>query len=537
MRKMLGDPDWGALEIFDTIAQRVEAFDVLNPLVAEAVAGYTVAELLDAAHEHGLAAARINTARDLVEWEHLRARGFLETLTMSDRGDVLVPGTPWRYHGTPAVPRGPAPRLGSLSASSAWAPTHPTHRATAADPPPPPLAGVRVIDFTWVWAGPFASMQLAHFGADVIKIESSVRLDVTRRLGPFADEIVGVNRSGYFNQYSQGKRSVVLDPKDPRGLAVVKRLLGDADVVIDNRRAGALARMGLTYEALRAINTRIVAVSMTGFGETGPERDRMAYGSIIDALSGVASANGPVGGGPTDFTMSLPDPAAGIHAAIATLAAVYRARETGVGERVECNMLEASVAAFPWPVLFQSATGHAPPVIGNRDAERSPHGVFRCRGVYQWVAISVRDDDEFAALARLMDKPSLATDARFATLTARIVHEDALESIVSQWTADQDAFAVAELLRRGGVPAEAVAHINDVFASPTLTAREFFLRLPHDEVGVRPLAGVAWRASRSPMQVTTAAPLLGADTRSVLSTLAGLDEAEIDALAAAGVLR
>jgi crotonobetainyl-CoA:carnitine CoA-transferase CaiB-like acyl-CoA transferase len=176
-------------------------------------------------------------------------------------------------------------------------------------------------------------------------------------------------------------------------------------------------------------------------------------------------------------------------------------------------------------------------VIGNRDDERSPHGVFRCRGVYQWVAISVRDDDEFAALARLMDNPPLATDTRFATLGARRVNEDALERIVSEWTADQDAFALAEHLRRGGVPAEAVAHINDVFASPTLTAREFFLRLPHEEVGVRPLAGVAWRASRSPMQVTTAAPLLGADTRSVLSTLAGLDEAEIDALAAAGVLR
>ena len=124
MRKMLGDPDWGALEIFDTIAQRVEAFDVLNPLVAEAVAGFTIAELLDAAHEHGLAAARINTARDLVEWEHLRARGFLETLAVSDGervvGDVLVPGSPWRYHGTAPVPRGAAPRLGSLDEPSAW---------------------------------------------------------------------------------------------------------------------------------------------------------------------------------------------------------------------------------------------------------------------------------------------------------------------------------------------------------------------------------------------------------------------------------
>ena len=234
-----------------------------------------------------------------------------------------------------------------------------------------------MIDMTWVWAGPYAAMLLAHLGAEVIKIESSNRIDVTRRLAPFADEVVGLDRSGYFNLYNQGKQSVLVDVKHPRGLGLLRELIGSADVIIDNMRAGALARMGLSYEELRSLNPSIVAVSMTGFGEDGPERDRMAYGSIIDALSGVASSNGLVGGGPTDFAMSLPDPCAGVHTAIATVATLLRARTTGEGDRVETAMLEASVAAFPWPVLYE-AVGAGPTLpMGNRDDEMSPHGVFR----------------------------------------------------------------------------------------------------------------------------------------------------------------
>ena len=179
---------------------------------------------------------------------------------------------------------------------------------------------------TWVWAGPFAAMQLAHLGADVIKIESRSRVDVTRRLGPFVDEVPGVDRSGYFNQFNQGKRSVCLDPTTAEGKAVLARLLAGADVVIDNMRAGALARMGFDDARLRQLNPDIVAVAMTGYGETGPERDKLAYGSLIDALAGVTAATGPVGGRPTEIPMSLPDPSAGLHAAIGTIAALYRLR-------------------------------------------------------------------------------------------------------------------------------------------------------------------------------------------------------------------
>jgi crotonobetainyl-CoA:carnitine CoA-transferase CaiB-like acyl-CoA transferase len=381
---------------------------------------------------------------------------------------------------------------------------------------------VRVVDLTWVWAGPFAAMQLAHLGAEVVKVESAERVDVTRVLGPWADGEVGVDRSGYFNQYNQGKQGIVLDLKQERGRELLCALLAKADIVIANMRAGALDRMGFSYDVLRQLNPRIVAVSMTGFGEAGPERDRMAYGSLIDALSGVAASNGPVGGGPTDFVMSLPDPCAGMHTAIATVAALYRARSTGVGTRVECSMLEASIAAFPWPILYQSVEGHGAPVDGNRDEQRAPHDVYRCEGLYEWVAIAVEDDQQFAALAAAVGRPELATDARFATLAARRLHADALDAVLSAWTGDQDAAAVAALLRAAGVPAERVAHIDDLFASAPLLERGFFTELPHPVAGRKRLAGVPWRTSRSPMVATIAAPCLGEHTEAVLERWLGV---------------
>lgn len=539
--KLLGDPEWGHLEVFATTAQRIEVMDVLDPFIAEALADFTADDFLRRCHEHGVAAARIHTAADLLAWDHLRERRSFRPVRVADdhhRADVEVPATPWRYHRTAPLATMRSPRLGEHTASAfeAWGERPPT--APVTDPGGvAPLAGVRVVDLTWVWAGPYAAMQLAHLGAEVLKVESSVRLDVTRVLGPWADGEPGPDRSGYYNQYNLGKQSVLLDLKDGRGLDLLGRLIDRADVVIDNMRAGALARLGFDWDTLRRRNPRLVAVSMTGFGESGPERDRMAYGSLIDALSGVASANGAPGGGPTDFPMSLPDPCAGIHAAIATVAALRRARATGRGERVECSMLEASVAAFPWPLLFQGVEGHPAPVEGNRDEQRAPHDVYRCAGTYEWVAIAVEGDAQFAALAAAVDRPELATDPRFATLAGRRLHADALDRELSAWAAPLDAHDAAARLRAAGVPAERVAHLDDVARDDRLAGRGFFVVHDHPAVGRRALAGPAWTADRSPMVAASAAPCLGQHTRDALRRWLGCDDAALDAWDAAGVLR
>ncbi|GAA4699366.1 CoA transferase [Pseudonocardia yuanmonensis] len=533
---MLGDPDWGSLEIFETTAGRDENADVLDVFVGEHLAEFTLAEFLELAHTHRIAAAPIHGARDILEWDHLAARGSLPPAALGGApGESLpVPGRPWRVNGTAPPPRDPAPARGEADAAGLWSgPT--AHPAGSGTPAERPLEGVRVIDLTWVWAGPFAAMQLAHLGADVVRVETGTRLETTRGLGPYADGIVGVDRSGYFNQYNQGKRGVALNLKTARGMELLRGLIATADVVIDNMSAGALARMGLPYETLKEINPRIVAVSMTGFGESGPYRDRTAYGSLIDALSGIASSNGDVRGGPTDLVMSLPDPMAGITTAIATVAALYQARASGEGVRVETAMFEACLAAFPWPVLFAGATGGEVPVIGNRDELACPHGTFRCAGDDEWVAIACEDDDRFAALAVVLGAPELADDPRFATLAARRVHEDELEALVTAWTSQRTAAEAAGALQAKGVGAEAVARVDEVYRSPVLAARGFFPETVHAVIGPRRLPSVGWVASRSAMGPQGAAPALGQHTREVLTEILGLSAAELDALEKEGV--
>jgi crotonobetainyl-CoA:carnitine CoA-transferase CaiB-like acyl-CoA transferase len=533
---LLGDPDWGAIELFETTAGRDENHDVLDVFVREALSDFTMERFLELAFEHRIAACPIHGARDILGWDHLAARSSLPPARFAGGDQVPVPGRPWRFGGAVPPERGPVPVLGSTTAADLW--TSPADRpAVTGDdgPVPGPLAGVRVVDLTVVWAGPFSAMQLAHLGADVLKVESATRLETTRGLGPYADEIVGYNRSGYFNQNNQGKRSVALNLKTERGKEILRDLIATADVVIDNMSAGALGRMGFPFERLKEINPRIVAVSMTGFGESGPYSGHTAYGSLIDALSGIATSNGTVRGGPTDLVMSLPDPMAGITTAIATLGALYRAQVSGEPVRVETAMFEACLAAFPWPVLFAGSTGGEVPVVHNRDEARSPHGTFRCSGGTDWVALSVADDAQFAALADVIGDPGLAADPRFATLSARRLHEDELETRISAWTADRTPAEAAEALQAKGIGAEVVRTVGEVHAHPVLAERGFFPELSHAEIGPRRLPSVPWIPSRSPMTPRTAAPTLGQHTREVLHETLGLTEAQLDDLERQGV--
>lgn len=530
---LLGDPDWGHLEIFETTAGRIENADVVEAFVAEAMRDIDADAFLRDARQRSLPACLLHEPADVVAWDHLAERGSLR-LVGTPAGGFRSPGPPSRFDGhTPGPLRAPGigedqDVLASWEARDAPDVAAPDERR--------PLSGLRVIDLTWVWAGPFAALQLAHLGADVIKIESSNRLDVTRRLGPFVDGIPGVDRSGYFNQYNQGKRSVAVDLGTDAGRTLLARLVASADVVIDNMRAGALDRMGFDDATLRRHNPDIVAVAMTGFGESGPERDRVAYGSLIDALAGVTSVTGPVDGEPTEVPMSLPDPASGLQAAIAALAGLYRVRRGGGGADVEVSMLESWLAANPWGVWWQEATGGAPPRIGTRDEVCCPHGAFPCRGEYAWVAIAVADQRQFDALAEVIGRPDLLEDERFADVDARRVHEHELESIVAAWTIERSPSDAAEELGAAGVPAAPARTMDEVLDCPHLAARSFFVRLDHPEAGDRPLPGVPWRASRTPMSPTAPAPTLGQHTDEVAQHVLALDRASIESLRAAGVL-
>jgi crotonobetainyl-CoA:carnitine CoA-transferase CaiB-like acyl-CoA transferase len=399
-----------------------------------------------------------------------------------------------------------------------------------------PLAGIRVADFTWVWAGPFCTLQLAHLGADVIRVETATRLCVTRLLPPYADFQPGPNRSGYFNQYNQGKRSITLDLKRPEALEAARRLCARCDVVVENFAAGVMERMGLGYERLRAERPDVVMIALSGYGATGPDRDKVSYGPAQVPLSGLSSVTGYRGFPPMHVGLSYGDPTGGLHGAVAVLAALLHRARTGAGQYIDLSQWETSMAVLPEAIVDWTMNARQPPRDGNRDPHMAPHGVFRAAGADHWLAVAVEDDEAWRRLAVAVGRPELGEDPRYATLVGRKRHEDELEAVLTDWTCERTPEEATALLQAAGVAAFTAATNQDLAADEHLAARGFFVELKHSEVGVRKHVGVPWRMSASDCRVRRPAPCLGADTDAVLRAVCGYGEAEIAALRAAGAL-
>jgi benzylsuccinate CoA-transferase BbsF subunit len=399
-----------------------------------------------------------------------------------------------------------------------------------------PLSGIRIADFTWVWAGPFATLQLAHLGAEVIRIETQNRVCVTRRIPPFADGQAGLNRSGYYNQYNQGKASVSLNLKHPEALAIAKKLVAVSDVVAENFAAGVMDKMGLGYEVLRQIKPDIIMIAMSGYGAVGPESAYVSYGPAQVPMSGLSSLTGFPGFPPMHVGFSYGDPNGGLHGAFAVLAALMHRARTGEGQYIDLSQWDTSVAILGEGVMEQVMNEAQPPRMGNRDPYMAPHGLFRCQGEDRWVSIVVASDDEWQHLCRGMGQPGLASDPRFATLAARKEHEDELERLITAWTETLSDQEVAARLQAEGVAAFPALTNKELAEDPHLRDRGFFVELPHAEVGVRRHAGVPWVFSDTPCQVRRPAPLLGQDTEEVMQRVLGFSPQEVAALKDRGVL-
>ncbi len=399
-----------------------------------------------------------------------------------------------------------------------------------------PLEGIRVADFTWVWAGPYCTLQLAHLGAEVIRVETATRICVTRLLPPWADGEFGFNRSGYFNQYNQGKRSLALDLKQPHAIDIAKELIGQCDIVCENFAAGVMDRMGLGYDVLRQIKSDIIMIALSGYGATGPESHYVSYGPAQVPLSGLSSVTGYRDWPPMHVGISYGDPNGGLHGAVAVLAALHHRARTGRGQYIDLSQQETTISVLAEAVTEYTMNGSQPPRDGNRVPQMAPHGVFRCRGDERWVAIAVRHDDDWRRFADLMGLPALATDARFATLAARKHNEDALEAIVGTWTAPRSPEEATRELQTAGIPGFTSMSNRDLSEDPHLNEAGFFVSLPHPEVGTRQHAGIPWRLSRTPTAVRRAAPCLGQDTDYVMGEILGYSADAIKRLKQENVL-
>src|SRR3989442_7835041 len=255
-----------------------------------------------------------------------------------------------------------------------------------------PLAGIRVADFTWVWAGPFCPLQLAHLGAEVIRVETAPRACVTRLLPPFADFEPAPNRSGYFNQYNQGKKSVALDLKRPEAIEAAKRLCAASDVVVETFAAGVMERMGLGWDVLRGLRADLVMIALSGSGATGLAADKVSYGPAQVPLSGMSSVTGCRGFPPMHVGISYGDPTGGLHGAVAVLAALVHRARIGQGQYIDLSQWETSMAVLAEAITDWTMNRAAPERDGNRDPHMAPHRVVRAAREHRCRAITVDDE-------------------------------------------------------------------------------------------------------------------------------------------------
>jgi crotonobetainyl-CoA:carnitine CoA-transferase CaiB-like acyl-CoA transferase len=530
---MMGDPEWAAWEVFGDRLKRGENFDALEPLLEDWLVEHTPAEIFEMAARWRLPFAPVNSIADLVASPQLRERGFWVAPDHPVAGPVQMPGAPYRFaEGGWSLQRR-APLLGEhtdeVRAELDTAVDGPAVApASAVGERSRPLAGLRVVDLTWAWAGPHCTLQLAALGAEVIRIESYYRPCQNRRIPPYPDDVPGLNRSGSFNQNNQGKRSVVLDLHHPEGRALALDLVAAADVLVENMAAGVAARLGLGWEAVSARNPRLIVLNLSGWGQSGPYRDRVAYGATLAAFSGLVALTG-FPERPTEVGISYSDPVAGLHGAVAILAALRLREETGRGQQIDLSQLESLLAVLAEGILPWTMRGVQLPRQGNRDSLMAPHGVFRCSGDDQWVSIVVRDDEEWRQFAGVLGPP-LVGDARFVKQAGRKAHEDELEALITAWTSVRHRWEVTGLLQAAGAAAFPVLDAKEVAEDPHLVARDFFNELPHAEVGRRRHAGAPWRALETPIGVRKAAPCMGEDNEYVVMELLGRPRAEYERL-------
>ncbi|MGO4326002.1 CaiB/BaiF CoA transferase family protein [Cupriavidus sp. 2TAF22] len=331
-----------------------------------------------------------------------------------------------------------------------------------------PLAGFTVVDLTRVLAGPYCTMMLADLGARVIKIENPEGGDDSRHVGPFVD-----GESAYFASVNRNKESIALDLKSPRDRAVLSAMIAGADVLVENFRAGVMEKLGFTWEALHAANPRLVYASISGFGQTGPYRDRPAYDMVVQAMGGLMSVTGETAGNPVRVGVSIGDLGAGLYAAIGIQSALLKRSRTGLGERVDIGMLDCQVALLENAIARHAATGAVPAPLGTRHPSITPFDMFKSGDGF--IVIAAGNDNLFQKLCAALGDAALAADPRFATVAARNQHHAELKAGLEACLAHADTATWSERLEAAGVPHGPLQSVADIVRDPHVQARGMLL--------------------------------------------------------------
>jgi len=388
-----------------------------------------------------------------------------------------------------------------------------------------PLAGVRVLEITKVWAGPYAGKMLAHLGAEVIKVESRTNIDEMRAYGG-----VDVDSAPYFLSINQEILSVQVNMKTPEGLDLARKMVAEADIVIDNIRPGAMERSHLGYEDLRKIKPDIIQCSIKMWGNEGPLGYQTGYAPCFAALSGLTALAGHEGETPKGMNIRYGDSTAGACAALACIAALHHRESTGEGQFIDLSAVEAMTSLVGDSLFSWSVTGEVPHSDGNFHPEMAPHAAYPCANG-EWISIAVADSDEWQGLCEVLGG-ALADDPRFADLGSRLANRHALDAAIGALTVTHVAADLADTLRKAGVPAFKSMSSLDLCSDDFLWAREAFRMVSDHRNGTRPIIGPSWRMTPDAAKVERGAPLVGEHNNYVYREILGLPREELDDLIA-----
>lgn len=536
--------------VFMDLNAHPEGNEVATTFIREWTLAHTAEEIFELARAHRAPFSLIPTPRELLEWPPLVERGFWKRIDHPVLGEHVVPDLPFSIDGE----RGGfdrAPLLGEH--------TDEVLRAIEATPPPPPtpvqerrrpLGGIRLLDLTQVWAGPYATRYLADMGADVIHIEGPSFPDAIRGVGRGSDPR-HFNKAPHFNDCNRNKRGLTLDLQSEEGMAAFRKLVQTADVVIENWSVGVSERRGIGYADLKALNPRIISVQMPAFSQHPPESERVGFGPTIEQMGGLVALQGYEGDGPHKSGISYGDPVAGTAAAAATVLALLQREATGEGAHVVTYQRDAIANVVGEFIVAESAGLDYPVRIGNRDPEMAPHNTYRTRddegrlqgnlqgepiGEFHdtWVAIAVDSDEAWRALCATIGDARLDRP-EFATTAGRLQHDREIDAILGEALRERDPSEVAAALQSAGVSACEVLSALMLVRDDHLAARGFYQTVAHPEAGEHRTSHPIWRFADRPQPQLRPAPCFGEHNREVIAD-AGYTDEEIDALEAASVL-
>jgi crotonobetainyl-CoA:carnitine CoA-transferase CaiB-like acyl-CoA transferase len=533
--KVLGRTELAQDARFLDGGERLTRADELDAIMTPILATRSAAEWFALCAAERLPVVIVPDMAQLLSQQVHRERGAFVPIRLGEacfEGPIL----PQRMDEAGPLPGGRAPLPGEHAAGSLGVKSGRVDAAEAA-PGTLPLQGVRIIDLTMGWAGPFATRHLADLGAEIIKVESTGYPDWWRGVS-YSDAFYReqlYEKSAYFNLMNRNKLDVTLDLTSAEGCGLLKELVAGAHAVIDNYSAEVLPKLGLDYPALAAVNPGIVMVSMPAFGTNNAWSNIRAYGGTLEQASGLPMVSGFPHWPPTMTSYAYGDPIGGYNAAAALMLGLTEQQRSGRGRFINMSQVEGMLSLVAPSIIEQSVRGQVGPRIGNRHPVHAPHGCFRCRGEDAWIVISVATDEQWQSLCRAIGRADLARDAGLAHVEGRRGRQDEIEAAVSEWTAGREADAAMAHLQSHNVPAGTVRPIPALLDDPHLVARGFWRTVQRPFVGQYTAGSTFYREHGKPAPLRGAAPTLGQHNGKVLGEMLGLAPERLQALAERGV--